>query len=127
MSVQTWLKSNSDYSRKLVHSAVEGAHSGEGEFLHGQPLAPFLNESARKAVAPAVIGAFLGALSTYSGNQRRPCKRAMLGLLGCMIGFGAAFVWESRRLGASVARAAWKKVGDTRDAHWLEENPIDYA
>ena len=127
MSLQTWLKSNSDYSRKLVHSAVEGAHTGEGEFLRGEPLVPFLNESARHALAPAVIGAFLGALSTYSGNQRRPSKTLALGLLGCAIGFGAAFAWESRRLGVSVARAAWKKIGDARDAHWLEENPIDYA
>jgi hypothetical protein len=127
MSVQTWLKSNTDYPRKLVNSAVEGAHSGEGEFLHGEPLAPFLNESARNALGPALVGAFLGALSTYSGNQRRPSKTIALGLVGCVIGFGAAFAWESRRLGASVARAAWKKIGDARDAHWLEQNPIDYA
>lgn len=127
MSLQTWLKSNSEYSRKLVNSAVEGAHTGEGEFLHGQPLAPFLNESARHALGPAVLGAFLGALSTCSENQRRPAKTIALGLLGCAIGFGAAFAWESRRLGASVARAAWKNIGDTRDAHWFEENPIDYA
>jgi hypothetical protein len=127
MSLQTWLKSNTHYSRNLVHSAVEGAHSGEGEFLHGEPLAPFLNESALKAVGPAVIGAFLGVLSTYSRNERKPTKTIALGLLGCTVGFGVAFVWENRRLGASVARAAWKKVGDTRDAHWLEENPIDYA
>jgi hypothetical protein len=127
MSLQTWFKSNRAYTRKLVHSAVEGAHTGEGEFLHGQPLAPFLNESARNAVGPAVIGAFLGLLSTYSGNHRRPAKTIGLGVLGCLIGFGAAFTWESRRLGASVARAAWKQVSDTRDAHWFEENPIDYA
>ena len=127
MSLQTWLKSNTDYSRKLVHSAVEGAHSGEGEFLHGEPLAPFLNESARNALGPAMIGAFLGALTTCSGNQRRPGRTVALGVLGCVIGFGAAFTWESRRLGASVARAAWKRIGAARDAHWFEENPIDYA
>lgn len=127
MSLQTWLKSNSDYSRKLVHSAVEGAHSAEGEFLHGEPLAPFLNESARHALGPAVIGAFLGALSAYSGNQRRPAKAIALGLFGCMLGFGAAFAWQSRSLGVDIARAAWKGIGEARDAHWLEENPIDYA
>jgi hypothetical protein len=127
MSLQTWLKSNSDYSRKLVHSAVEGAHTGEGEFLHGEPLAVFLNESARYAFAPAVIGAFLGALSACSAEQRKAAKTIGLGLLGCAIGFGTAFTWQSRRLGSSVARAAWKRIADTRDAHWFEENPIDYA
>lgn len=127
MSLQNWLKSNTDYSRKLVNSAVEGVHAGEGEFLHGEPLAPFLNESARNAMGPALLGALLGALSTYSGNQRRPSKTIAFGLFGCVTGFGAAFAWESRRLGASIVRAACKKIGDTRDAHWLEENPIDYA
>lgn len=127
MSLQAWLKSNTDYTRKLVHSAVEGAHSAEGEFLQGESLAPFLNESARHALGPAAIGAFLGALSTYSRNERNPSKTIALGVLGCVIGFGAAFAWQSRRLGASIARAAWKKMGDTRDTHWLEENPIDYA
>jgi hypothetical protein len=127
MSLQTWFKSNTDYTRKLVNSAVEGAHSGEGEFLHGEPLTLFLNESARHALGPAVIGAFLGALSACSGEQRKTAKTIGLGLLGCAIGFGAAFTWQSRRLGSSVARAAWKRIGDARDAHWLEENPIDYA
>lgn len=127
MSLQTWLKSNTDYPRKLVHSAVEGAHTGEGEFLHGEPLASFLNESARSALGPAVVGAFLGALSSCSVEQRKAAKTIGLGLLGCAIGFGAAFTWQNRRLGSSVARAAWKRIGDVRDAHWFEENPIDYA
>lgn len=127
MPLQEWLKSNADYSRKLVHSAVEGAHSGEGEFLQGEALAPFLTESARNALRPALIGAFVGALSAYSGNRRKPTKTVALGLLGCAIGFGAAFAWESRRLGTSVARAAWKRISNARDEHWLEENPIDYA
>jgi hypothetical protein len=127
MSLQTWLKSNSDYTRDLVHSAVEGAHGGQGEFLHGEPLATVLNESICNAVAPAMVGTLVGALSAYAGNQRRPNKTIILGLLGCAIGFGVAFTWESRRLGASVARAAWKGIGDARDAHWLQQNPIDYA
>jgi hypothetical protein len=127
MSLETWLKSNTDYTRTLVHSAVEGAHTGEGEFLQGQPLAPFLNESVRNALGPALFGTFLGALSAYSENRRRPARSIVFGLLGCVIGFGVAFTWESRRLGASVARAAWKGIGDARDTHWLEQNPIDYA
>jgi hypothetical protein len=127
MLLQDWLKSNADYTRKLVNSAVEGAHSGEGDFLQGEPLAPFLNLSARNALKPAVIGAFLGALTACSGGRPKSSKTFAYGLLGCAIGFGAAFTWENRRLGASVASSVWKRIGDARDEHWLEKNPIDYA
>lgn len=127
MPLQEWLKSNADYTRKLVHSAVEGAYSGEGDFLHGEPLTPFLNLSARSALKPAVIGAFLGALTAYSESRPRSGKTLAYGLLGCAIGFGAGFTWESRRLGASVATSTWRRIGNARDEHWLEKNPIDYA
>lgn len=127
MPVQAWLKSNAEYTRKIIHSAVEGAQTGEGKFLHGERLAPVLNVSARNALSPALLGAFVGALSSCSGGQRRSNKIVACGLLGCAIGFTAAFLWESRRLGTSIARDAWARVGATRDQHWLEANPIDYA
>jgi hypothetical protein len=127
MPLQQWLKSNADYTRKLVHSAVEGAHSGEGNFLQGEPLTPFLCLSARSALKPAVIGAFIGALAAYSESRPRSRKTLAYGLLGCAVGFGAGFTWESRRLGASIATSTWKLVGNARDEHWLEKNPINYA
>ncbi len=128
MNVVEWSKSNVDYGRKLVDSAVEGARTGEDEFLKEESLAPFLRESARQALAPAAIGACLGGLGGYLANGRRSKTRALVcGLLGGAVGFGIGVIWESRQLTASVASSAWKRISKTRDEHWLEKNPIDYA
>jgi len=127
MPLQNWLKSNADYTRKLVHSAAEGARTGEGVFLHGEPLSPYLNQWARSALSPALLGAFIGVLAAWSRTRHKPLKAVAHGVVGCAIGFGAGFTWKSRRLGADMATSAWKQIGQTRDEHWLEMNPIDYA
>lgn len=128
MNVLEWSKSSVDYGRKLVDSAVEGAHTGEGRFLKEEPLAPYLGESARRALAPAAFGACLGLLGGYLGNGRRSTTRALAdGLLGGVIGFGAGMIWENRQFTASVVSGAWKSISKTRDEHWFEKHPIDYA
>jgi hypothetical protein len=128
MNFLEWSKSSVDYGRKLMDSAKEGALSGENEFLKEEPLTPYLGESARQALAPAAIGACLGAAAGYLGTRPRSRSRMLaFGLLGGFIGFGAGVLWESRKLTASVASGAWKNIGRTRDDHWLEKNPIDYA
>ncbi|MBZ5685272.1 MAG: hypothetical protein LAP86_09560 [Acidobacteriia bacterium] len=128
MNVVEWSKSNVDYGRKLVDSALEGARTGEGEFLKEESLASFLSESARQALAPAAIGACLGALGGYLATGRRSRTRALVcALLGGAVAFGAGVIWESRQLTATVASNSWKRVSKTRDEHWLEKNPIDYA
>jgi hypothetical protein len=128
MNFAARLTSNLEYGRKLLHSAMEGAHSGEEQYLHGKPFHLFIDESASQALKPALVVAVLGALGAYSGNRRRsPAKTLAYGMLGATIGFGAGLAWQSRALTSSVAAAAWKKIGKTRDEHWLESNPIDYA
>ena len=128
MSSHNWLSSNVDYGRKLLNSGLEGARSGEEEFLDGKPLAPFLNDSARQALRPAAIGACIGLLGSYPGNRHMSAGRALAyGLLGGAIGLGVGVAWESRRLTASVASGALKNIGRVRDDHWFEQNPIDYA
>ncbi len=128
MDLRVWSKSSSDYGRKLLDSGIEGAHSGEEAFLGGKPLTPFLNESVCSAVTPAVLGAFIGALSSYPGQQRKSVTRTLAyGLLGAAIGLGAGLAWESRYLTASMAGGALRKIGKMRDEHWLEKHPIDYA
>ena len=128
MNFMEWSKSSADYSRKLVDSAIEGARTGEGKFLKAEPLAPFLNESARRALRPAVVGTCLAVLSGYLRNNRRFTPRVLAGgLLGGAIGFGAGMIWENRELTASVVSSAWENIGKTRDEHWFENNPIDYA
>lgn len=127
MGWHSWSKSNAEYTRKLVHSAAEGAHCGEQAFLGGEPLTSYLSVSARSALGPAVVGAFLGALSSYSADRHKPNRALALGSLGCAIGFAAGVLWQSRRLTASVADGAWNKISKVRDEHWFDRNPIDYA
>jgi|SRR5579871_225740 hypothetical protein len=128
MNVMEWSKSNVDYGRKLVDSALEGARAGEGEFLKEKSLASFLGESARQALAPAAIGACLGALGGYLATGRRSKTRVLVcALLGGAVAFGASVTWQSRQLTASVASKSWNSVGKIRDERWLEKNPIDYA
>jgi len=128
MSFLEWSKSSVDYGRRLVDSAVEGARTGEDAFLKNEPLVPYLGESLRPALAPAVIGACLGVVGGYLANGRRSTTRALAGgLFGGAIGFGAGVLWENRQLTVSVASGAWKNIGRTRDQHWFDKNPIDYA
>jgi hypothetical protein len=121
------MKSNADYSRKLVHSAVEGACLGEEAFLQGQPLPTFVTMSARCALRPAAVGALIGVASSVSGRKRHPCKVLAYGFIGGFIGFALGLAWQSRELVENVSLAAWKKIGNARDEHWFEKNPIDYA
>ncbi len=128
MTLTDWSRSSIDYGRKLVNSGLEGARNGEEEFLHGDRLTPFLNDSARNAWKPAVIGACLGGLAGCCASERKPGYRVLgFGLLGALLGFGAGLAWQSRGLGASMACDAWKNINRVRDEHWLEKNPIDYA
>jgi hypothetical protein len=128
MSVTEWSKSTVHYGCKLVDSAVEGALEGEGEFLQRKSLDRYLGESARRALAPAVLGACLGAACGWLVKGRRsPARAVAYGLAGAAIGFGAGLIWESMPLTACAANKAWKRVARTRDEHWLENNPIDYA
>jgi hypothetical protein len=128
MDLGEWVKSNVDYGRRLVGSGIEGARSGQEEFLDGEPLAPFLGESFKGALVPAAIGACVGVLVGYPICRRKsPAVTWAYGLLGCVVGLGAGFAWKSRHLGASVAENAWKNMGKVRDEQWLTKHPINYA
>lgn len=128
MDVRKWSKSSADYGQELLHSGIEGARSGGEAFLNGEPLTPFLSESLRSALKPAVLGACLGVLGSYPTSREKSISRTLAcGVLGGVLGFGAGVVWESRRLSASVACGAWKNIGKVRDEHWFAKHPIDYA
>jgi|SRR5271166_2163725 len=128
MDLRQWSKSNADYGRELLHSGIEGARSGGEAFLNGESLTPFLSESVRNALKPAVLGACIGALSSYPAYRRKSIIRALaFGLVGGAIGFGAGIAWESRSLAASIADGALKSIEKVRDERWLAKHPIDYA
>jgi len=122
------LQARVNYGEKVLNSGLEGARVGREAFLNGRSLTPFLGESVRNALKPAAVGAFIGMLSSFSGNGHKSIRKAFAyGFLGGAIGFGAGVAWGSRRLVASVAAGARKNIGRVRDEHWLEEHPIDYA
>ena len=127
MDLQEWSKSNAEYGRELLHSGIEGARSGGQTFLHGEPLAPFLRASVRRAWKPAAVGACLFVLGNCPNRQKSVTKTLAYGLLGAAIGLGASVAWESRRLTASAAGGALKNIDKVRDEHWLTTHPIDYA
>jgi hypothetical protein len=128
MDLRKWSKSNAEYGRELLHSGIEGARSGREAFLNGESLTPYLSESVRGALKPAVLGACVGVLGSYPGSRKKSIIRTLVyGLLGGAIGFGAGVAWESRDLTASAAGGALEKIGRVRDEHWLTNHPIDYA
>ena len=127
MNFTEWSKSNVAYGQKLMDSAVEGAREGESEFLKDDSLGPYLERSALRAIAPTIIGACVGLVGGYLANRRSRKETLFCGLLGGAIGFGVGMAWENRNLTASVASGAWKRINKTRDEHWFEKNPIDYA
>ncbi len=127
MNILEWSKSEVDYGRKLMDSAVEGARRGEEKFLKDESLGRHMEESAVHAAVATIFGAGLGWLGGYLENRRSRSRAFTGALLGGAIGFAAGLIWQNRKLTASVASGAWKSVSKTRDVRWLEKNPIDYA
>lgn len=128
MNFVEWSKSSVDYGEKLVHSALQGAQEGEDEFLAEESLAPHIAKTAQLALWPAMIGAAVGTVAGNLNRKRRSGPRAVaFGLLGAAIGFGAGLILENREFATSIASGAWKKISQTRDEHWFEKHPIDYA
>jgi hypothetical protein len=127
MNILKWSKSEVNYGRKLVDSAVEGARNGEGEFLENESLGPYLEKSALHAMVPTALGACVGWLGGYLDNRRSGKRALVCAFIGGAIGFGASVLWENRELTASVASGAWENMNKARDARWFEKNPIDYA
>jgi hypothetical protein len=128
MDLRQWSRSSADYGRRLLDSGIEGARSGRESFLNGESLTPFLSESVRSAVTPAVLGACLGVLGSCPGYRQKSTTRALaFGLLGGAIGLSLGLAWESRRLTASAAGGALRSIGRVRDERWLAKHPIDYA
>ena len=127
MDLRSWSKSSADYGRRLLDSGIAGARSGREAFLNGESLTPFLSESVRSAVKPAVVGACIGVLSSYPAYRKSMARALAFGLLGGLIGWGAGLAWESRRLTASAAGGALRNIGKVRDERWLAKHPIDYA
>ncbi len=100
MNFLEWSKSSVDYGQRLVNSALEGAHEGEGQFLQQELFTPYLSESAQHALLPAMVGALLGALGGRSGRPTAVCFKSSRFRLG---GRSHRF-WRGRDLGEPTVR-----------------------
>jgi len=123
MDATLWLRPNLPYVRALVEAGVEGI-SGAMNELNGRIFAPTLRSSVWKPMA--ICGA-IGALGSQMSGKRNRSRTVAGGALGALVGFGATAAWTSRRFTDCAARKASRLVADTRDRHWLETHPIDYA
>ena len=111
------------YFRSLVEAGFNGVSQARRE-AHRPVFTPPLASVAWKSVA---AGGCAGALGTRLAGNRSSSRIVLGGLLGTVVGLGAAAAWTSRHFTASAAKSALQLVNATRDAHWLEANPIDYA
>jgi hypothetical protein len=97
--------------------------------LHGEAVGEVLGRSARASWAPTVAGAGVGALCALIAQGRKPKGAAIIamGVVGGVVGFTAGVAWETRQLSSGIARGALRKIGTTRDSHWLDRHPINFG
>ncbi len=128
MSVGRWVKSSAEYGQRILDAGIEGARSGEDEFLEDKRLISVLGESVKDSMVPTAVGVAAGVLLGYVIYRRNSTARSLAcGLLGGLLGFSGGMAWENRRLGASVVGGAMKNIGKVRDEQWLRRHPINYA
>jgi hypothetical protein len=118
------LESEMTYLKALVAAGLGGIASPQNRANSRVYTPPF----DTVLWTPAAMGAAIGACSArWLGKRKSASGVAMGGLVGSMVGCGAALAWASRRLIGPAARSAAQRVNAVRDARWLEANPIDYA
>ena len=122
------VKSNLEYGKELVESGIEGAREGRKSVLESEDTSNILAVAAEQSWQAASLGVLAGAILGALADDRKPVRGVIAGgILGAALGFGASFAWKTRPLTSAMARAAGKRIGTTRDKHWLERHPINYG
>jgi hypothetical protein len=128
MRHEPWLKSELEYGRDLIHSAMQGARSAGEHALATEPVSTMLARSARASWPWAAVGASVGLLAVYPARKHESIRNGLLfGVLGAVIGFGTNVVLSTRPLTGEMVHGAVRNINTMRDAHWLAKHPIDYA
>lgn len=123
-----WLKSNVNYGRELVGSGYEGAREGITSALGEQDVKQALTRTAQDQWKLAAVGALAGVVTGLLGRERKsPAKVVSDALVGGSIALIAGMAWSGRDTLGAAARNAARQIGQTRDARWLDRNPITYA
>jgi hypothetical protein len=116
------------YGRKLVNAGLNGIRLGTPGALNGSRLSQAMGDSAATVVSMTVAGASAALLGSYLLQKRgRSANVWVYGAVGTAIGLVAGVSWGSRKIASSLAHSAMKEMNRTRDEHWLEKHPIDYA
>jgi hypothetical protein len=84
--------------------------------------------SPRTVALGAGVGAALGVCGVAI-TERRKSPLALLagGLIGGALAAGIVMAWEHRTLAGQILEGCVDGSRPVRDAHWLADNPIDYA
>jgi len=129
MKIGDWLKSEVEYGRNLAGSGWQGARTAADSMLNGEHVGEILGRSARDSWVPTVVGAGVGALCAVLAQRRKTKTAAVvaMGVVGGVVGFTAGVAWETRQLSSGIARGALRKIGTTRDSHWLGKHPINFG
>jgi hypothetical protein len=129
MKIGDWLKSEMEYGRNLAGSGWQGARTGADSILQGEHVGAIFSRSARASWAPTVMGAGVGVLCAYVAQHHkpRPATVVVMGAVGGFVGFSAGVAWGTRQLSSGMARGAMRRIGSTRDSHWLGKHPINFG
>jgi hypothetical protein len=122
------VKSNIEYGKEIVESGIEGAREARKAVLEAEGTSDILAVAAEQSWQAASFGVLAGAVLGALADDRKPVRGVIAGgILGAVLGFGGSFAWKTRPLTSAMAREAGKRIGTTRDKHWLSKHPINYG
>ena len=128
MSISGRVKENVAYSKELLESGFEGANDARKAVLGSDETQHLVSAAAQESWQSAAICVLAGAVLGVLADDRKPVRGVLAGgLLGAAIGFAGSFAWKTRPLTSAMSRGAGKRIGLTRDRHWLSRNPINYG
>ena len=122
------VKSNLEYGKELMESGLVGAREARKAVLEADGTSDILAVAAEQSWQAASFGVLAGAILGALADDRKPVRGVIAGgILGAVLGFGGSFAWKTRPLTSAMAREAGKRIGTTRDKHWLSKHPINYG
>lgn len=128
MSISDKIKTNIAYGQELLESGVDGAKEARQALLEAGEASDVVAVAAQQSWQAAAIGAMAGVIVGVLADDRKPARGVVTGgLLGAALGFAGSFAWKTRPLTATMVRGAGKRIGTTRDRHWLDRNPVNYG
>jgi len=128
MSISEKIKTNLAHGQELVASGVEGAAEARKAMLELPETTDIVADAAQESWQAAAIGVMAGAIFGVLTDDRKPLRGVITGgLLGAVLGFAGSFAWKTRPLTSTMLHGAGKRIGTTRDQHWLAKHPVNYG